>query len=118
VRYCGSRRRWTAASPTPKIGAVLGLMALILVGVAVITVAAVLFLRPALTTEAREARDPGREGSEREVYEKLYGKHSATVSAPLPAEPPPKADADSPRTQKPSADPRTHRRSRAQDSHR
>jgi Transposase len=55
-----------------------------------------------------------------EVYEKLYGKRSGTVSAPLPVEPPPKADPDNPHAHTPSADPRprTPRRSRARDSHR
>jgi hypothetical protein len=41
---------------------------------------------------------------ESEVYEKLYGKRSGTVSAPLPVNPPPEADADSPPTHTPSAD--------------
>jgi hypothetical protein len=100
----------------------LALIALILFGIAVITVATVVLLRPARATVPRESRypDPERAETEREVYEKLYGKRSATVSAPLPVEPPPKTDADSPRTHKPSSDarPRTPRRSRAQDSHR
>jgi hypothetical protein len=114
---------------TPKIGPVLGLIAVILVGVAVIAVAAVVLLRSAWATERREARYPNPEQAEREVYENIYGKRSKTVSGPLPSktvsgplpkEAPLKADADSPRTHEPSADPRpwTHRRSRAQDSHR
>lgn len=109
------------ASPTPKIGPVL--IALILFGVAVIAViavAAVALLRSSQATEAREARYLDPERVEREVYEKLYGERAGTVSAPSPAEPPPKADADSPRAHPPSADPRprTHRRPRARDSHR
>ena len=112
-------------APVPKIGAVLALIALILFGLAVLVVAAVLLLRSARAFEPREARYPGRRSpdpkqGEREVYEKLYGKRSATVSTPSPVEAPPKADADSPRTHTPSADslPRTHGRSRARDSHR
>jgi hypothetical protein len=91
--------------PAPKIGPVLALVALILIGVAVIAVAAVLLLRSAQGTEPREARYPDRQ-QEREVYEKLYGKRSRTVSAPIPVEPPPKADTDSRRTHTPPADPR------------
>jgi hypothetical protein len=103
----------------PKIGPVLELIALILLGVAAIAVAAVGLVRYAQSIEPREARYPRRrsrdpEQGEREVYEKLYGKRSSTVSAPLPLKPPPKADADSPRTHTPSADPRT----RSRDSHR
>jgi hypothetical protein len=94
---------------------VLALVALILFGVAVITVAAVLLLRPSLMNEPRELRFPGRrspdpEQGEREVYEKLYGKRSGTVSAPLPVESPPNADVDNRRTHTPTADPRTRLR--------
>jgi hypothetical protein len=98
---------------------VLTLIALILFGVGVIAVAAVLLLRSAPAIKARQARNSDRELAESEVYKKLYGKRSLTVSAPVPVEAPPKADPDSPRSQ-PSADPppRTHRRSRARDSHR
>jgi hypothetical protein len=95
----------------------LALIALILFGVAVVAVAAVLLLRPSRTTEPRETRFPGRqsrypdqEQGEREVYEKLYGKRSGTVSAPIPVEPPPKANTDSRCTHTPSADPRTRSR--------
>jgi hypothetical protein len=83
----------------------LGIVALILIGAAVIAVAAVLLLRSAQGTEPREAQYPDRE-QEREVYEKLYGKRSRTVSAPLPTERPPEADSDSRRIRKPPADPR------------
>jgi hypothetical protein len=111
-------RRGRAETATPKIGPVLALIALIFVGVAVIVVSAVLLLRPARVTESRGPRHPQRsrdlEQGEREVYEKLYGKRSATVSAPWPVEPVPKADAGSPRTHTPSAQPRT----RSRDSHR
>ena len=72
------------------------LIALILFGVAVVAVAVVLLLRSAPVIKAREARYPDPEQVESEVYEKLYGKRSGTVSAPLPVEPPPKADPDSP----------------------
>jgi hypothetical protein len=81
----------------------LGLIALILFGIAVIAVAAAVLLRSAQATEPRKARSADREQGEREVYEKLYGKRSGTVSAPLPREPPPDADADSPGTHTPSA---------------
>jgi hypothetical protein len=84
---------------------VLALIALILFGVAVIVVAAVVLLRSAPAIRAREAQNPDPKRVESEVYEKLYGKRSGTVSAPSPVEPPPKADADSPRTHTPS-DPR------------
>jgi hypothetical protein len=77
---------------------VLALIALILFGVAVITVAALVLLRSVPAIRAREAQNPDPKRVEREVYEKLYGKRSGTVSAPLPVEVPPKADADSPRT--------------------
>ena len=62
------------------------LIVLIVIGVAVIAVA---LLRPSRVTEA-----PKGEGldSEREVYKKLYGTRSTTVSAPVPTERPPKAD--------------------------
>jgi hypothetical protein len=92
--------------------------ALIVFGVGVIAVAAVLLLRSAPAIKARQARNSDRELTESEVYKKLYGKRSLTVSAPVPVEAPPKADPDSPGSQ-PSADPppRTHQRSRARDSH-
>jgi hypothetical protein len=112
-------------APVPKIGAVLALIALTLFGVAVFAVAAVLLLRSARAFEPREARYPGRrsrdpEQGEREVYEKLYGKRSATVSAPSPAEEPPKVDSDSPQGHSRPANPRsrTRRRSQSRDSHR
>ena len=78
------------------------LIALILFGVAAITVAAVVLVRSVPAIRAREAQNPDPKRVEREVYEKLYGKRSGTVSAPLPVEPPPKADADRPRTHTPS----------------
>jgi hypothetical protein len=102
---------------------VLALIALTLFGVAVFAVAVVLLLRSARAFEprrypARRSRDP--EQGEREVYEKLYGKRSATVSAPSPAEAPPEVDADSPQAHAPSANPRsrTRQRSQSRDSHR
>ena len=97
----------------------LALIALILFGVGVIAVAGtVLLLRSAPAIKARQARNSDPELAESEVYKKLYGKRSLTVSAPLPVEAPPKADPDSPRSH-PSADPRlrTHGRSPARDSH-
>jgi hypothetical protein len=105
---------------------VLALIALILFGVAVLTVAAVVLLRPTRAVGAREARYPDQGLVEREVYEKLYGERSRTVSAPLSVEPPtkadaePKADADSSPTRTPSANTRlrTPRRPRARHSHR
>ena len=72
------------------------LIVLIVFGVAVIAVASVALLRPSRATEARrgEALD-----SEREVYERLYGKRSTTVSVvsgPVPVERPPEAGVDGP----------------------
>lgn len=81
------------------------LIALILFGVAAITVAAVVLVRSVPAIRAREAQNPDPKRVEREVYEKLYGKRSGTVSAPVPVEPPPRADADSPRTHTPSDPP-------------
>ena len=66
----------------------LALIALILSGVAVITVATVVLLRSARAIGAKEARYPDPKRAEAEVREKLYGKRSGTVSAPLPAKPP------------------------------
>ena len=77
------------------IAPVLALIVLILLGVAVTTAATVLLLRsPAI--KARQARNSNPEPAESDVYEKLYGKRSLTVSAPVPVEAPPKGDADSP----------------------
>jgi hypothetical protein len=73
---------------------VLGLIALILVGVAVIAVASVVLLRSAWATERREARYPDPGQAEREAYENIYGKRSRTVSGPLPKKAPPKAEAE------------------------
>ncbi len=81
----------------PKIGAVLVLIGLILLGVAVIALASLVVLRPGQAGKARKVQDLYPEGSERAVYETLYGKRSTTVSAPLPVERPPEADVDSPR---------------------
>jgi hypothetical protein len=108
LRIAWLRRR--AGSPAPKIGPVLALIALLLVGAAVIAVAVVVLLRTAWATEPKKVRYPDREQGEREVYEKLYGKRSLTVSAPVPVEPRPDADADSPRTHAPPADPSPRRR--------
>ena len=68
----------------------------ILLGVAVIALASVLVLRSRQAGEARRVQDLYPEGSERAVYERLYGKRSITVSAPVPVERPPEADVDSP----------------------
>jgi hypothetical protein len=80
----------------PKIGAVLVLIGLILLGVAVIALATAVVLRQRQAGEARNVEDLYPEGSERAVYEKLYGRRSMTVSAPVPVERPPEADVDSP----------------------
>ena len=69
------------------------LIVLIVLGVAVIALASVALLRPSRATEARRGESLD---SEREVYERLYGKRSTTVSAPVPVERPPEADADGP----------------------
>ena len=65
------------------------LIVLIVFGVAVIAVASVVLLRPSRATEARRVEDLD---SERDAYERLYGRRSMTVSAPVPVERPPKAD--------------------------
>jgi hypothetical protein len=75
---------------------VLVLIGLILLGVAVIALASVVVLRPRQAGGARKVPDLYPEGSEREVYERLYGKRSTTVSAPVPVKRPPEADVDSP----------------------
>ena len=72
------------------------LIALILLGVAVIALASVVVLRQRQPGEARKVQDLYPEGSERAVYETLYGKRSTTVSAPVPVERSREADADSP----------------------
>ena len=68
------------------------LIVLIVFGVAVIAVASLVLLRPSRAAEAQrvEALD-----SEKDVYERLYGRRSMTVSAPVPVERPPKADEQS-----------------------
>ena len=93
----------------------LTLIALLVVGVAVIAVAAVLLRRSTQATEPTETGDPDRQRAEREVYEKLYGKRSLTVSAPSTVEPPPQADADGPRDHAPSADARPWTRGRSRE---
>ena len=77
--------------PAPKIGTVLLLLVLILVGAAVVCLS-VAALRRGRATEVRKDVDPG--GSEREVYKRLYGKRSTTVGDPVPLERPPEADVD------------------------
>jgi hypothetical protein len=71
---------------------VLVLIGLILLGVAVVALASVVVLRPRQPSEARKVQDLYAEGSERAVYERLYGKRSMTVSAPVPVKRPPKTD--------------------------
>jgi hypothetical protein len=90
----------------PKIGGVLVLIVLILLGAAVIVVSLFL-LRPRQAGEARKVQDLYPEGSERAVYEKLYGKRSTTVSAPVPVERPPEGDVD-----RPEAEPREQAKDR------
>jgi len=93
------------------------LIALILFGVGVIAVAGtVLLLRSAPAIKSRLARSSDSELTESEVYKRLYGKRSLTVSAAMPVETPPKADPDRPRSP-PDPLPSTHRRSRARDAH-
>ncbi|HEY6772103.1 MAG TPA: hypothetical protein VI035_06595 [Solirubrobacterales bacterium] len=80
----------------PKIDAVLVLIGLIVLGVAVIALASVVVLGRRQTGDGRNVQDLYPEGSERAVYETLYGKRSMTVSAPVPVERPAEADVDSP----------------------
>jgi hypothetical protein len=81
----------------PKIGSVLILILLILVGVIVIGLS-VAVLRPRQAPQARKGRDLDLEEGESEVYERLYGKRSTTVSAAVPVERPPEADVDGPQS--------------------
>ena len=82
----------TDPRPVPKIGTVLLLLAIILVGVAIVCLSVAATLRRGRATEGRKDLDP--EGSEREVYKRLYGKRSTTVGDPVPVERPPEADVD------------------------
>jgi beta-lactamase regulating signal transducer with metallopeptidase domain len=75
---------------------VLVLIGLILLGVSVFAVASVVVLRQRQAGEARKVQDLYPEGSERAVRERLYGKRSITVSAPVRVERPPEGDVDSP----------------------
>jgi hypothetical protein len=72
------------------------LIGLILLGAVVIALASLVLLRPRQAGEARRVEDLYAEGSERAVYEKLYGKRSTTVSAPVAVERPSEVDVDSP----------------------
>jgi len=101
----GARRRPTGGFPRrgrvnqpspsdpPKITAVLTLIVLILVGVGLIAMSLAM-LRRRQSAEGQKAQS---EGSEKEVYDRIYGKRSLTVSAPVPIEPQPEADGDTPR---------------------
>jgi beta-lactamase regulating signal transducer with metallopeptidase domain len=71
---------------------VLVLIGLILLGVAVIALTSVVVLRSRQVRKARKVPDLYPEGSERQVYERLYGKRSMTVSAPVPVERPSEAE--------------------------
>jgi hypothetical protein len=90
---------------------VLVLIALILLGVAVLALASVVVLRPRKAGEARKVQDLYPEGSERAIYETLYGKRSMTVSAPVPVGRPPEADVARPDRRPEGAD--DERRARA-----
>ena len=72
----------------PNIGPVLITLSLFVFAITVIALAAVALRRSSRATEPKEARNLDPERVEAEVYEKLYGKRSGTVSAPLPAKPP------------------------------
>ena len=74
------------------------LIVLIVFGVAVIALSVAVLLRPRRATGAGKVRELGSEWGEREVYERLYGKRSTTVTAPVPVERPPGADVDVPRS--------------------
>lgn len=74
----------------------------ILFGVLVIALVAFLRLRPSWGAKPAASERVDSTVVEREVYEKLYGKRSTTVSAPAPHEPSPGAQADVPRGEKPS----------------
>ena len=101
----GVRRSGRGASRPPNIGPVLITLTLFVFAIAVIALAAMALRRSSRATEPKEARNLDPQRVEAEVYEKLYGKRSGTVSAPLPVEPPPKADPDSTSPHTTSADP-------------
>lgn len=73
------------------------LLVLLLIGVGLVALS-VLVLRRRQSTEGQS------EASEREVYDRIYGKRSMTVSEPVPVERRPEADANGSRAD-PSTDP-------------
>ena len=92
---------------------------IILFGVVVLAVAGLALLR-SRQSPVRKVRDVDPRGVEQEIYEKLYGKRSAAVSAAVPLKPSPEAQTDDSRAQGPSAEgrPRAVGRPRDRGSHR
>lgn len=68
----------------------------ILLGALVVSLVALVWVRPTWGTKPAASKRVDPAVVEREVYEKLYGKRSTTVSAPAPHEPSPGAQADVP----------------------
>ena len=99
------RRSGRGASRPPNIGPVLLTLTLFVFAIAVIALAAMALRRSSRATEPKGARNLDPERVEAEVYEKLYGKRSGTVSAPSPVKPPPKTDPDSAGAHTTSAEP-------------
>ena len=76
------------------------LIGLILIGVGLIALSVAVLQRRQATTRRQVAEGSYSDG-EREVYDRLYGKRSMTVSAPKPVEPRSVADADRPKAGRP-----------------
>ena len=95
------------------------LIVLIVIGVAVIAVAAFAILRSPRMSKKTDVGYLDATRAEGEVYEQLYGKRSATVSAPRPVERPPEADVNGAGADGHSPDTRMrpHRQTGARDTH-
>jgi hypothetical protein len=95
---------------------VIGSVVITIILLAGLVIALVVLLRPRPSSGTEPVASEGVDLAvvEREVYEKLYGKRSTTVSAPVSLKPSPGAQADGSRGQKPSGKrrPRKVRRSR------
>jgi hypothetical protein len=78
-------------------------VAVILLGVLAVVLVTLLWLRPSVGTKGAAIERVDPTSVEREVYEKLYGTRSTTVSAPAPHEASPGAQANTPRRETPSS---------------
>jgi hypothetical protein len=75
---------------------VLVLIGLILLGIAILAVVSVALWRSRQPATGESALGLSSEGGEREVYDRLYGRQSTTVSAGVPIERSPGADLETP----------------------